>query len=145
MKCRFHFTCMHINKFFFRNDQKVAEAILGMKKCEELCHDLKTGGVMVNTIEDYLKGKQKQTDLKTKVIIENYCYRSKQSFQCPLNFVFRDLSFLICNFGSCISFTHIKKKKCLGFLHLFTCKTIILYEQTLCNDFAISTDVYGQK
>lgn len=72
MKFRFHFTCMHINKFFFRNDRKVAEAILGMKKCEELCYDLKTGGVKVNTIEDYLKGKQKQTDLKTKVIIENY-------------------------------------------------------------------------
>lgn len=45
-----------------------------MKKCEELCRDLKTGGIKVNSIEDYLKGKPKQTDIKTKVIIENYMH-----------------------------------------------------------------------
>lgn len=74
MKCRFHLTCINVNKFFFRNDLKVAEALFGMKKCEELCRDLKTGGVKVNSIEDYLKGKPKQTDIKTKVIIENYIH-----------------------------------------------------------------------
>lgn len=53
-----------------KNDLKVAEALFGMKKCEELCRDLKTGGVKVNSIEDYLKGKPKQTDIKTKMCMD---------------------------------------------------------------------------
>lgn len=74
MKCRFYLICINVNKFFFRNDLKVFEVLFGMKKCEEFCRDFKIGGVKVNSIEDYLKGKLKQIDIKIKVIIENYMY-----------------------------------------------------------------------
>lgn len=59
MKCRFYLICINVNKFFFRNDLKVVEVLFGMKKCEEFCRDFKIGGVKVNSIEDYLKGKLK--------------------------------------------------------------------------------------
>lgn len=74
MKFRFYLICINVNKFFFRNDLKVFEVLFGMKKCEEFCCDFKIGGVKVNSIEDYLKGKLKQIDIKIKVFIDNYMY-----------------------------------------------------------------------
>ena len=45
----------------------MTEAVTGMKKCEQLCRDLKTGWVKVKSVDEYLEGKSSHAEAKTKV------------------------------------------------------------------------------
>ncbi|XP_062608177.1 transcriptional protein SWT1-like [Saccostrea cucullata] len=49
-----------------KDDTSIGEALSGMKKCEQLCHDLKAGNVNVSSLEAYLSGKQLMADSKNK-------------------------------------------------------------------------------
>ncbi|XP_061189229.1 transcriptional protein SWT1-like isoform X2 [Saccostrea echinata] len=49
-----------------KDDTSVSEALSGLKKCEQLCHDLKAGNVKVSNLEAYLAGKQMPAESKTK-------------------------------------------------------------------------------